>query len=99
MNRIVFYDLVAKSIDRYLPEKYKKMPMMIKEEEILGVKTAFLAVKDKNGDYIAPLNMEPYLRKMQDGTWIQQVIKEMAEDYVKQIPPSKTKKKDRGEER
>ena len=83
MERIKFYDEVRNGIQRYLPAGYREYQVWIEEKEILGNKKAMFCIYKEGISTMPHLDMEEYLKRVQDGEKLQGVLIDMAVDYAR----------------
>lgn len=85
MERIEFYDEVRNGIQKYLPVGCRGYQVWITESEITGGKKALFCLYNGKHSSMPFLDMETYLKRVQDGAELSGVLIDMAVDYAREL--------------
>lgn len=83
MNREEFYQTIKKSVGKYLPLGFQKMPVQIYETDQAGQKSALLTLEA--GRSMPVMSLERYLKSMECGQPPEQTMIQIGIDYAKRL--------------
>lgn len=83
MDRTDFYACVKESVGNYLPMGFRQMPVLIRETEQGGQKTARMTLQGAGS--MPVISLEKYLKSVEQGEQLEQTMIRIGVDYAKHL--------------
>lgn len=83
MNRADFYESVKDSVRNYLPMGFRQLPVVIRETEQGGQKTALMTLQ--GAGRMPVMSLERYLKSVEQGERPEQAVIRIGVDYTKHL--------------